>query len=119
MVDSADLLIAYKEYPHTDVLERALELVDLCAAIVEKRIRPVAAMVDCEMIVTVHTSREPARSFVDRIQAMEGKDGVLSISHRARLPLGRRARDGHQGPGLRRRRRGQGAARWRAGSPTS
>ena len=23
MVDSADLLIAYKEYPHTDVLERA------------------------------------------------------------------------------------------------
>ena len=39
-----------------------------------------AAVVDCEMIVTVHTSRDPARSFVDRIQAMEGKDGVLSIS---------------------------------------
>jgi len=80
MVDSADLLIAYKEYPHTDVLERALELVDLCAAQVEKRLRPVAALVDCEMIVTVHTSREPARSFVDRLQAMEGKDGILSIS---------------------------------------
>ena len=32
MVDSADLLVAFKEYPHTDVLERALELVDLCAA---------------------------------------------------------------------------------------
>jgi len=28
----------------------------------------------------VHTSREPARSFVDRLQAMEGKGGVLSIS---------------------------------------
>lgn len=80
MVDSADLLIAYKEYPHTDVLERALELVDLCAATVEKQVRPVAAVIDCEMIVTVHTSRDPARSFVDRIQAMEGKDGVLSIS---------------------------------------
>jgi microcystin degradation protein MlrC len=80
MVASADLLIAYKEYPHTDVLERALELVDFCAATVEKRVRPVPAVVDCEMIVTVHTSRDPARSFVDRIQAMEGKDGVLSIS---------------------------------------
>ena len=80
MVESADLLIAYKEYPHTDVLERALELVDLGAAIVGKRVRPVAAMVDCEMIATVHTSREPARSFVDRLQALEGKDGVLSIS---------------------------------------
>jgi microcystin degradation protein MlrC len=80
MVDSADLLIAFKEYPHTDVLERAIELVDLCAAKAEGRIRPVASMVDCEMIVTVHTSREPARSFVDRLQSMEGKDGVLSIS---------------------------------------
>jgi len=88
MVESADLLIAYKEYPHTDVLERAAELVDLCAAIVEKRIRPVAAVVDCEMIVTVHTSREPARSFVDRIQAMEGQDGVLSVSIAHGFPWG-------------------------------
>jgi microcystin degradation protein MlrC len=88
MVESADLLIAYKEYPHTDVLERALELVDLCAAIVEKRIRPAVAVVDCEMITTVHTSREPARSFVDRLQAMEGKDGVLSISIAHGFPWG-------------------------------
>lgn len=80
MVDNADLLISFKEYPHTDVLERGIELVDLCAAMVEKKIRPVAAVVDCEMIVTVHTSRNPARAFVDRIQSLEGKDGVLSIS---------------------------------------
>ncbi len=80
MVDNADLLISFKEYPHTDVLERGIELVDLCAAMVEKKIRPVAAVVDCEMIVTVHTSRDPARAFVDRIQSLEGKDGVLSIS---------------------------------------
>ncbi len=80
MVASADVLVTYKEYPHTDVLERAYEVVDLCAAMVEKRIKPVAAVVDCEMAVIVHTSRNPARAFVDRIQSMEGKDGVLSIS---------------------------------------
>ncbi|MGA2551629.1 MAG: M81 family metallopeptidase [Burkholderiaceae bacterium] len=80
MVDNADLLIAFKEYPHTDILERAFELVDLCAAKVEGQIHPVAAVVDCAMIVSVHTSREPARGFVDRLQAMEGHDGVLSIS---------------------------------------
>ena len=80
MVESADLLIAYKEYPHTDILERAFELVDLCAAQVEGRIKPVAAVVDCDMIVTVHTPREPARSYVDRLMAMEGRDGVLSVS---------------------------------------
>ena len=80
MVASADLLIAYKEYPHTDALERARELVDLCAATAGAQVRPIASVVDCEMIVTIHTSRDPARAFVDRIQALEGRDGVLSIS---------------------------------------
>ncbi|HUP07312.1 MAG TPA: M81 family metallopeptidase [Caldimonas sp.] len=80
MLANADLLIAFKEYPHTDVLERAYELVDLCAAQVERKVRLAGAAVDCGMIATLHTSREPARGFVDRIQAMEGKNGILSIS---------------------------------------
>jgi microcystin degradation protein MlrC len=80
MVQGADLLVAFKEYPHTDVLERALELVDLCVAKQQGRIRPVAAVVDCQMIATLHTSRNPARAFVDRIMSLEGKDGILSIS---------------------------------------
>ncbi|MEI6734536.1 MAG: M81 family metallopeptidase [Comamonadaceae bacterium] len=88
MLEQANLLICYKEYPHTDVKERALELVDLCAAIVEKRIRPTLAVVDCEMIVLMHTSRDPARAFVDRIQSLEGHDGVLSISITHGFPWG-------------------------------
>jgi microcystin degradation protein MlrC len=80
MVANADILIAFKEYPHTDILERGIELVDLCAATVQGKVRPVAAMVDCHMIVTMHTSREPARGFVDRMQALEGHDSVLSVS---------------------------------------
>ena len=88
MTGSADLLIAFKEYPHTDVLERGLELVDLCAAMVEKKIRPTVAVVDCDMVVTVHTSREPARGFVDKLQSLEGRDGVLSISVSHGFPWG-------------------------------
>lgn len=80
MLSNADLMITFKEYPHTDVLERGLELVDLCAAMVEGKVQPVAAVVDCEMIVTVHTSRQPARGFVDGVQSREGHNGVLSIS---------------------------------------
>jgi len=80
MVANADLLIAYKEYPHTDIKERALELVDLCAAQVAGHVKPVAAVVDCEMITSVHTTRQPARGFVDLLQALEGSDGILSIS---------------------------------------
>ena len=80
MVRHADVLIAFKEYPHTDVLERAFELVDLCVAQVEGRIRPVAAVADAHMISVIHTTREPGRSLVDRVKALEGHNGVLSVS---------------------------------------
>lgn len=88
MVNAANLLIAFKEYPHTDILERGLELVDLCAATVEGRIRPVASVVDCNMIVLMHTTREPARSFVDKVSSLEGQDGILSISVTHGFPWG-------------------------------
>ena len=88
MVGNADLLIAFKEYPHTDIVERARELVALSAAIARGEVRPVFAVVDCEMIVTIHTTNEPGRSFVDRIGALEGHDGVLSISISHGFPLG-------------------------------
>ncbi len=87
-VGAADLLVAFKEYPHTDVLERAHELVDLCVAKAEGRIRPVAAVADCGAVFMVHTTQQPARGFVDRIQALEGKDGVLSISVTHGFPWG-------------------------------
>lgn len=88
MVQAANLLIAFKEYPHTDILERGLELVDLCAATVEGRIKPVAGVVDCAMVVLMHTTREPVRSFVDKVSGLEGKDGVLSISITHGFPWG-------------------------------
>jgi microcystin degradation protein MlrC len=80
MVDNADLLLAFREYPHTDALERGLELVDLCVATARKQIRPVAAVHDCGMLATLHTPREPMRSFVDGARAREGRDGIVSIS---------------------------------------
>lgn len=80
MVENADLLVAYKEYPHTDFKERAIELVDLCVRTFAGEIRPVPAVVDTNTIVPIHTSRDPGRAFVDKISALEGKNGVLSIS---------------------------------------
>ncbi len=80
MVRHADVLVSFKEYPHTDILERGRELVALCEATALRRVRPVSAVVDCRMVVPFHTTRQPARGLVDRIQALEGHDGVLSIS---------------------------------------
>lgn len=88
MVEQADLLIAFKQYPHTDVLERAFELVDLCAAQVAHGRRPVASVVDTGMAVVVHTTREPAQGFVQRLQALEGQGAVLSISLTHGFPWG-------------------------------
>jgi microcystin degradation protein MlrC len=80
MVRSSDLLVFYKEYPHTDTYERAEELVELALRAARREIRPTMATFDCRMIATIHTTREPGRSFVGRMKELEGKDGVLSVS---------------------------------------
>ena len=79
-VENSDILVFFKEYPHVDIYERAVEVVDLGIAAAEKRIKPVMSVFDCGMISVFHTSREPTRSFVDRIKSLEGRDRVLSIS---------------------------------------
>lgn len=80
MTDHADLLIAFKEYPHTDIAERAQELVELALQAARGKIKPVNSVFDCRMIDLYHTPKQPMRAFVDKLQALEGKDGVLSIS---------------------------------------
>ena len=80
MTQNADMLIWWKEYPHTDILERAIELVELCAEIREGRVRPRAAVADTGMIVQLHTTRSPARDFVARATELEGRPDVLSVS---------------------------------------
>ena len=120
MLANADLLISFKEYPHTDILERALRAGRSVRGAGRRRASsPVGAAVDCEMLVTMHTSRDPARAFVDRIQALEGKDGILSISVSHGFAWGDYRAHGHPGAGLRRRRRRARRRRSRAASPTS
>jgi microcystin degradation protein MlrC len=80
MVKHADVLVSMKEYPHTDIMPRARELVVLCERMARGEIRPVPALVDCQMVVPVHTTRQPARGLIDKAMALEGKDGVLTIS---------------------------------------
>ncbi len=79
-VGAADIIVIYKEYPHVDVAERADELFSLMADTLTGRIRPVMAMHDCRMLGIYPTTREPVRSFVDRMSALEGQDGILSVS---------------------------------------
>lgn len=80
MVAAADVIVAFKEFPHTDFLARAEDLVALCLRCARGEVRPVTRVFDCRAMSGFMTSREPGRSFVDRLLAMEGRDGILSIS---------------------------------------
>lgn len=84
----ADIIIAYKEYPHIDGLDRLRELYALLVRQAAGEIRPTSAYVDCRMIGIWHTTREPMVSFVRRMQDCEGRDGVLSVSLGHGFPWG-------------------------------
>jgi microcystin degradation protein MlrC len=79
-VRNADIVICFKEFPHTDFVARGEELVELVLRAARREIRPVMSLVDCRMIGSFPTTLQPMRGFVDRIKALEGKDGVLSVS---------------------------------------
>ena len=84
----ADLLIAYKEYPHTDVLERFEEVWHLTLATARRQIKPVTAVFDCRMTNFWHTTREPMKAFVQRMKDLEGRNGVLSVNFGHGFPYG-------------------------------
>ncbi len=79
-VGLADVSVLFKEYPHTDFMERGEELVTLVLRTIRGEIKPVVSLYDPRMWDFFPTTTEPMRSFVDRLKAMEGRDGILSIS---------------------------------------
>lgn len=80
-VAQSDILVAFKEFPHTDFVARGGEVIDLLVRTIRGEIRPVMSVFDCRMIDVLPTSFEPMRSFVDRLTAIERDDPkVLSLS---------------------------------------
>ena len=79
-VRNATLIICFKEFPHTDFVARGEEVVELTLQAARGQITPVMSLCDCRMIGSFPTTLQPMRGFVDRISALEGRDGVLSIS---------------------------------------
>ena len=80
-VVAVNFFVAFKEFPHTDFVDRAEDLWALAVATLEGRVKPVMSVFDCRMIDVFPTSREPMRSFVDRLKLIEATDDdVLSLS---------------------------------------
>jgi len=80
-VAAADFFVAFKEFPHTDFVARARDLWGIALRTLRGEATPVMSVFDCRMIDVFPTSREPMRSFVDRLMALEATDpDILSIS---------------------------------------
>ena len=80
LIDAVDAVVIFKEYPHTDINERAEELFAIIAAAAEGATSPTMALYDCRMIGLFLTPFEPMRGFVDDMIAREADPGVLSLS---------------------------------------
>lgn len=79
-LEAANVLIAFKEFPHTDFVECADACVDLVLRAARGEVNPCLSAFDCRMIEVMPTNNDPMRGFVDRIKTCERQDGVLSIS---------------------------------------
>lgn len=80
-VAAADFFVVFKEFPHTDFVDRAEDLWRITVDTLEGRVKPVMSVFDCRMIDVFPTSREPMRAFVDKMKQIEADDAdVLSLS---------------------------------------
>ena len=75
-----NLITVFKEFPHTDFVQVAEVLVELTHLASLGKVKPVISTFDCKMIEVLPTSREPMRSFIDKIKLLETQKTILSIS---------------------------------------
>lgn len=88
MVDAADVLVAFKEYPHTDFLDRARELIDLLNRRVTSGRAFAKAVFDCRTLARFHTTQDPMRAILQWVRELEISRGVASISIIHGFPFG-------------------------------
>jgi microcystin degradation protein MlrC len=81
MIDSGALLVACKEYPHTDYRERAKELHSILGQVARgERAMPQAVMRPVPMLALMGTTEGPMKDFVAKMQAHEKATGIVSVS---------------------------------------
>ncbi|MGR4001103.1 MAG: M81 family metallopeptidase [Alphaproteobacteria bacterium] len=78
--EHADILIAFKEFPHTDFIEAGQICASLTLKTARGEIKPTISVQDARMIDMLPTHREPMRSFVDKLRQLEAAGEALSVS---------------------------------------
>jgi microcystin degradation protein MlrC len=88
MVEMADVIVCYKEWPHVDIVETIVDATRLTLDMAEGKISPEISVFDCRMIEFMNTFKQPMQGLVAEARAMEGKEGVLSVSFVHGFPWG-------------------------------
>lgn len=80
MLDSGAVLVACKEYPHTDYLARTRELHAILSRMAAGTCHPQALMRRVPMLAMFGTGEGPMRALVDDLARLEARPGILSVS---------------------------------------
>jgi microcystin degradation protein MlrC len=80
MCHGADVLLACREYPHTDFGVRAAELVALISGIAARQCRPWMRLARLPMAGLLPTDGAPGQAVLQAMAQAEGVPGVLSVS---------------------------------------
>lgn len=80
MIEHSDILLTYKEYPHTDIGVRGEELFDLAVKTRLGDIHPTMACFDCKMVGVYPTSGVVMSNFIESLYKAEQMSDVLAVS---------------------------------------
>lgn len=84
----SDLITIFREYPHTDILERASDLLHMTVAMAQGKINPVMAMFDCQMVNLYPTTFGPMLSIVNHLKELDQQEGIISADIAHGFPWG-------------------------------
>ncbi|SFZ86051.1 Microcystin degradation protein MlrC, contains DUF1485 domain [Devosia enhydra] len=81
LVETADIIVFYKAYPHNDQAARADDVFTLVERTLAGEIDPKMALFDCRTMGLFPTTMQgPMIGFTEAMFDAEGKDGILSLS---------------------------------------
>jgi microcystin degradation protein MlrC len=80
MAEITPIIVAYKQYPHTDIAETAVAAFDLVHRAAAGMIEPRLAVYDCRLMGLWPTTSPAMAGFVDRMHSCETLPGILSVS---------------------------------------
>lgn len=88
MAEAADVVLAYQEYPHTDILSRARQAYRVAIEMASGRLQPTTAVHDLKMVGIWHTTASPLREIVAEMRHLEDSGAVVAASLGHGFPWG-------------------------------